>query len=255
MKDYRERKPVGKNRPKKKPLGLYVMVVLGTALPAFALGTLAGWFLFRTDPAVIQKQVTEQVAKELAKAAPPPGTPTGGAVPAGPVPEPSLTFYETLPKGGKAALGSGINPIITARPAAAPAPAATPDGKAAAAAKPAVNPPPASPATAAAVPESPISAAVATALSPAKETVAAPAQKKPAGKGTYTLQTASYQDKREAEELRNKLMAKGHQAYIVESPVPGKGTWYRIRIGRHLDDAAARELAGKLGKNTMIVPE
>src|SRR6185369_14337308 len=66
------------------------------------------------------------------------------------------------------------------------------------------------------------------------------AVKKPAAvKGTFAVQTASYQDKHEAEELKARLVAKGHAAYIVESSVPGKGTWYRVRVGKHLEDAAA----------------
>ena len=69
------------------------------------------------------------------------------------------------------------------------------------------------------------------------------------------MQTASYQDKREAEEVRARLAAKGHSAYIVEFTVPGKGVWYRIRVGRHLDEAAAKELAGKLGNTSMVLPE
>jgi cell division septation protein DedD len=259
VKDYRERKPVGKNRPKKRPVGLYVTVVLGTALPTFALGILAGWFLFRTDPAIIQKQVTEQVEKELAKAAPPPGSPTGAGVSAGPAPEPSLTFFETLPKGGRTAIGSGLNPA-SPQPHQPPAP---PPADAAA-----VKPPPVPVKPAPATPAKPAPAATAVAAHAAVPATAPPAAgtpkgataptapKKPAlARGTFAVQTASYQDKREAEEVRNRLMAKGHTAYIVVTDVPGKGLWYRIRIGRHLDEAAAKELADKLGKSAMVVPE
>ncbi len=254
---------MGKNRPKKKPVGLYVMIALMAALPAFTLGILAGWFLFRTDPAVFNKMVAEQVEKELAKAAPPPGAQPGAVDPAGAAPEPALTFYETLPKGGKSALGSGLNPVLPGGHPAASAPpgvdvkspamtpAATREANMApASAKPAATAPTSShPAPRAATP-------VPAASAPPKESKAPPAAaKKPATRGTYSVQTASYQDKREAEEVRNRLMGKGHSAYIVVTEVPGKGTWYRIRIGRHLDEAAAKELAGKLGKGTMVVPE
>jgi cell division septation protein DedD len=252
--DYRERKPVGKNRPKKQPVGLFVMVALATALPAFALGILAGWFLFRTDPAVFQKAVAAQVAKQVAQmpsassAAQP-----GAAQPTGPVAEPSLTFYETLPKGGHAVIGSGLNPKKiephpSAKPPAADAPAAKPPQ--ASTAKPGLPPQGTAPSTA-----SPSDQSKESTGRPEGQPSRGAAKKPAAAKGTFAVQTASYQDKHEAEELKARLVAKGHAAYIVESSVPGKGTWYRVRVGKHLEDAAAKELAGKLGKSSMVIPE
>lgn len=264
MKDYRERKPIGKNRPKKRPVGLYILGILATALPAFAFGVLAGWFLFHTDPATIRKQVAEQVEAELAKAAPAPAAQQAATDSDGSTPDPPLTFFDTLPKGGRAVIGSGLNPAV--KPETHPAaPKPTPP--------PAVNSAPAPVKPAPAVTAAPKSATHAAAPAPAPppppRKVAAPAKVAPAhheppppaaparpvAKGTYAVQVSSYQDKRDAELARNKLMAKGHLAYIVESTVPGKGVWYRIRIGRHLDEAAAKELAGKLGKSVMVVPE
>jgi len=263
VKDYRERKPVGKNRPKKRPVGLFVIVALATALPAFAFGILAGWFLFRTAPDVIQKQVAEQVEKELSKSPPLPGTQTGAADAAGPAPEPSLTFFETLPKGGRTAIGSGLNPVSPAvhpastspHAAAAEVKPAAPKIPAPVKSTPVATPPVAHAAAPSSALPAPITAPKVSAVHHEAPAPAAPLKKPAPTKGTFAVQTASYQDKREAEAVRNKLMANGHLAYIVVSDIPGKGVWYRIRIGRHLDEAAAKELAGKLGKTTMVVPE
>ena len=32
-------------------------------------------------------------------------------------------------------------------------------------------------------------------------------------------------------------------------------TWYRVRVGRKLDQEAAKELAGKLGKGALVIPD
>jgi hypothetical protein len=51
------------------------------------------------------------------------------------------------------------------------------------------------------------------------------------------------------------LAAKGYNVAIVESFLGDKGTWYRVRVGKHLDPDAAKELAGKLGKGAIAIPE
>jgi len=43
--------------------------------------------------------------------------------------------------------------------------------------------------------------------------------------------------------------------FISESNQGDKGTWYRVRVGRKLDQEAARELAGKLGKAALVIPD
>jgi hypothetical protein len=42
---------------------------------------------------------------------------------------------------------------------------------------------------------------------------------------------------------------------MVESNVPEKGIFYRIRIGRHLDQKAAHEMAVKAGSGAIVIPE
>jgi DedD protein len=84
-----------------------------------------------------------------------------------------------------------------------------------------------------------------------KETKPAPAAK-PAGiptlaagdikgKGRFALQLSSFQDKSEAEAFAQKF--EGERPYLVVSEIPGKGTWYRVRVG---DFASSKDaVAGK----------
>ena len=59
--------------------------------------------------------------------------------------------------------------------------------------------------------------------------------RRPAGSlpgGKFTVQVASYREKGDARELADRLTRKGYQAFVAEAEVPGKGTWYRVRVGR-----------------------
>jgi len=69
------------------------------------------------------------------------------------------------------------------------------------------------------------------------------------------VQVASFPLRSEAETMKGKLAAKGHKVTIVESNQGDKGIWYRVRVGRKLDQEAARELAGKLGKAAIVIPD
>jgi septal ring-binding cell division protein DamX len=61
------------------------------------------------------------------------------------------------------------------------------------------------------------------------------------GKGRFTLQLSSFQDKSEAEAFAQKF--EGERPYLVASEIPGKGTWYRVRVG---DFASSKDaVAGK----------
>ncbi len=48
-------------------------------------------------------------------------------------------------------------------------------------------------------------------------------------KGHFTLQLSSFQDKSEAEAFARKF--ESERPYLVLSKIPGKGTWYRVRVG------------------------
>jgi cell division septation protein DedD len=63
-----------------------------------------------------------------------------------------------------------------------------------------------------------------------------------------TIQAASLKDLAEADALVKKLKHRGYPAYKTIAVVPGKGIWFRIRVGRYSSREAARDVVGKLKK-------
>lgn len=157
-----------------------------------------------------------------------PTTTQPGAAPAPSHPELPLSFFDNLPKGQKnTVLGSGINekPKPATPPLVAP-PAPQPVPQAAAPSDTAKKPEPVQPAA-------------------AKPAV------KPSG---YVVQVASYSNRKDADSLRARLSAKGYAAKVSETTLEGK-TWYRVRIGRHLDRESATTISNQLMMGAKIVPE
>lgn len=93
---------------------------------------------------------------------------------------------------------------------------------------------------------------------PAPPPQAAPATKapeaKPANSG-FLVQVAAFTNVKEAESTKAKLAAKGYSASISETNLNDKGTWYRVRIGRHLDKEAASEIASRVGSGAKVLPD
>lgn len=145
-----------------------------------------------------------------------------GPVPASPAAPVPLSFFDNLPRGQKqTVLGSGINekPKPEAPPPAVPQPVQKPVMQP-------VTPVPAAPKPAAAPPAS-----------------------------GFVVQVASFNNKKEAEATRARLAAKGYSATLSEVELNDKGTWYRVRIGRHLEKEAAVEIASKIGGGAKVVPD
>lgn len=82
----------------------------------------------------------------------------------------------------------------------------------------------------------------------------APAQAAPAGReGGYQLQVSSFRTQGEADGFATQLRARGHKAYVVEAHVPGRGTWFRVRIGPFSTQrAAAVYRAGFEGREHVV---
>jgi cell division protein FtsN len=148
--------------------------------------------------------------------------------------DPPLTFYETLPKGGKAIIGSGLNPVKKESPLPPKPP-------------PALQHPPV---REAAQPSAPAKSGE------RQEPAQAPAPKEPGKAGKFfCVQVASTKERKEAESLKARLTEKGFPAFIVESTLKDRGTWFRVRVGKHLSHEAAGGLAAKAGKGAIVVPE
>ena len=83
---------------------------------------------------------------------------------------------------------------------------------------------------------------------------AKPSDTKAANSG-FLVQVAAFANIKEAESTKAKLAAKGYSASISETNLNDKGTWYRVRIGRHLDKEAASEIAGRVGSGAKVLPD
>lgn len=230
----------GRQRTVERSKGPLLMVALISGTLMFATGFGVGWYFSQQSAkkafrAAMEQQSLESAAKDPKKPAEQPSlqqpaaaAPTNPAQPAGqpqqaaPTGQVPLSFFESLPKGQKqTVLGSGINEKQK------PAPPATPQ--------------PAQPAAAVA--------------STAKSAAAKPAV---AAKNTNTgfvVQVAAFSNQKEAEATRTKLSAKGYSASVVETNLNDKGTWYRVRIGRHLDKEAAAEIASRIGGGAKVLPD
>ncbi len=79
-------------------------------------------------------------------------------------------------------------------------------------------------------------------------------QKAPEGAadGSWTLQLSAYQDKSEAERFAAGLRDKGYAPYIVEAAIAGKGTWFRVRMGRFGSKDAASTYLSDFKRETSI---
>ena len=74
---------------------------------------------------------------------------------------------------------------------------------------------------------------------------------------SWIIQAAATQDEPYGKELTETLKKKGFQAYLTTAEVPGKGTWYRIRMGGYADKSAAEADCERLKKeqfSPMIIP-
>jgi len=152
----------------------------------------------------------------------------------------ALSFPEALTTGGTGAARRGPPPPPAPAPQAAtgpatpvkvapPLPAAAPQAVAPAptrqelAAAPRVLPP-----TVVAAP-APRRVATPPAALPSAPIAVAPATPG----GDYSLQVSAFQDRLEAQQFLRQLERRGLHPQLVQAEVPGRGTWYRVRLGRY----------------------
>jgi cell division protein FtsN len=253
--DYSEPKksyvsPQGGNRPRKDPVGTVATVIIITGVITFIAGFGTGWLLSQRSAKKSFQAAMEQTSLESLPRQPTP-PPKTAPVPPAPVaapqqpqqpgtatevqtmPEPPLSFFKTLPNGQKSnVIGSGIN---------------SKDDKG----------------------KQPLQAAIPSNLNKQSQAQTGAGTPRPAGDkavntsekvaksdaGGFSIQVASYSLKSEAETMRGKLAGRGYNVFVVESNQGDKGIWYRVRIGRRLEQDAAKELAGKLGKGAIVIPD
>lgn len=71
----------------------------------------------------------------------------------------------------------------------------------------------------------------------------------PASAGQYTVQVSSFPSQDEAKAFSSALERKGFRPYVVSADLAGKGTWYRVRIGRFDTEEQARQAKGVLARS------
>ncbi len=67
--------------------------------------------------------------------------------------------------------------------------------------------------------------------------------------GKFVIQVASLQDRKKAEDLRDRLNSMGHQSYIDSADVNDRGRWYRVKLkGFETKEEAQKVVDGLQGR-------
>jgi hypothetical protein len=73
----------------------------------------------------------------------------------------------------------------------------------------------------------------------------------PETEGNFTVQAASTKDHDYADKMVVELKKKGYPAYRTVATIPGKGVWYRVRIGCFKDRSEADDTINRLKKDNL----
>jgi DedD protein len=71
--------------------------------------------------------------------------------------------------------------------------------------------------------------------------------------GKYSLQLSSFQDKGEAQVYMRKLREGGMTPFLVAAQIPGRGVWYRVRIGTYKNWEEALEAKQTFERDRKII--
>jgi cell division septation protein DedD len=63
--------------------------------------------------------------------------------------------------------------------------------------------------------------------------------------GHFTLQLSAFPEKSDAEEFMKKIQGAGYKPFLVSSEIPGKGTFWRVRVGDYSTKQAATDAKGE----------
>jgi cell division septation protein DedD len=167
--------------------------------------------------------------------------------------EEGLTFHKTLTREPAAARAVAAAPKPEpaepkrAEPAPPPAPA------------PAAPTPPAAPKkveTARALPtlpKAPLPAAKPQVVAAPAPATAAAAKKQDATAAHFTLQLSAFPEKADADEFMRKIQSAGYRPFVVASEVPGKGVFYRVRVGDYGSKQAAVDAKNEFERKQRMI--
>jgi DedD protein len=81
-----------------------------------------------------------------------------------------------------------------------------------------------------------------------------PTAKKPdATAAHFTLQLSAFPDKADADEFMHKMQAAGYKPFLVASEIPGKGIFYRVRVGDYASRQAAVDAKTEFERKQRII--
>lgn len=81
----------------------------------------------------------------------------------------------------------------------------------------------------------------------------ATAKKMDATASHFTLQLSAFPDKSDAEEFMRKIQAAGYKPFLVASEIPGKGVFFRVRVGDYGSRQAAVDAKTEFEKKQRII--
>ncbi len=82
---------------------------------------------------------------------------------------------------------------------------------------------------------------------------AAAAKKPDATANHFTLQLSAFPDKQDAEEFMKKIQSAGYKPFLVASEIPGKGIFYRVRVGDYASRQAAVDAKTEFERKQRII--
>lgn len=191
-------------RIERKQVALIVVLILAVSGVSFCLGVLFG----QNGGSIpgLSADIEKPKLPMVASVVPPPPPPVTEAVPE------KLTFYDNLPKGNQAPLGSGINLPPEQDEAAAAV-------KKQSVAKPAAPPE---------IPKKPV------------------AEKAVAADGPYLVQVASFRTSEDAVKMANRLKVYKLTSFVESADLGKKGVWFRVLVGPYASREKADQAAGLL---------
>jgi DedD protein len=81
----------------------------------------------------------------------------------------------------------------------------------------------------------------------------ATAKKPDATASHFTLQLSAFPDKADAEEFMRKIQSAGYKPFLVASEIPGKGVFYRVRVGDYGSRQSAVDAKAEFERKQRII--
>jgi cell division septation protein DedD len=81
----------------------------------------------------------------------------------------------------------------------------------------------------------------------------AAAKKPDATASHFTLQLSAFPDKADAEEFMRKIQSAGYKPFLVASEIPGKGVFYRVRVGDYGSRQSAVDAKAEFERKQRII--